>query len=64
MKQELERRVVWVLFDLDNGHPGEKHYLWWFETRALAMAHRKRQHAMKHGATLSMPQKWTRPEVV
>lgn len=56
----MKQRIAWVLIDLSNSNPRSKNYLWWFETRALAREHRKHQHAMKHGARLSQPQRWLR----
>lgn len=55
-----KRKTAWVLIDLSNSNPRSRNYLWWFETRALARQHRKHQHSMKYGATLSQPQKWIR----
>jgi hypothetical protein len=46
---------VWVCFDLDNAHGKAFRYGWVFPTRASALAHRKRQHALNYGARLSMP---------
>jgi hypothetical protein len=36
---------MWVLFDMDNGDPSSRRYLWWFETREKARAHKKRQNS-------------------
>jgi hypothetical protein len=48
------------MWDMDNGHAwgktdAGKGYLWVFSTRKDAIAHRKMQHAKRHGAKLSMP---------
>ena len=57
-------RQAWICFDLVNGHywnqndPG-KGYMWVFKTRQEALAHRRAQHKMKHGAQLSYPTKIT-----
>ncbi len=46
---------AWVLFDTGNGHKGLYRYLWWFNTRREALAHRKSQNAVKGNARLSRP---------
>ena len=45
----------WVLIDLSNGHEASRRYLWWFEKKSQAKAHRKHQLAMEHSADLSKP---------
>ena len=58
-RQPRAGTTLWVLFDLDNGHNGAQHYLWYFETRAQARAHRASQ-ARDYpvsGARLSVPVK-------
>lgn len=50
-----KNKSIWLLFDLANGHRRSRRYLWWFDSRKDAMAHRKEQHAMPHGARLSFP---------
>lgn len=30
------RNPIWLLFDLDNGHRGSRHYVWWFDSRKEA----------------------------
>lgn len=47
--------VVWLLFDLANGHPGSHRYCWWFATRREARAHRRHQHRHLANARLSQP---------
>lgn len=51
-------KALWVLFDLDNGNPKSRNYLWWFKTRALAREHRRQQLSKPNAARLSQPQKW------
>lgn len=53
-------RRAWIMFDLDNGHKCGRNdvgkgYLWVFETKAKALAHRKEQHKLPFGAKLSEP---------
>lgn len=48
-------KTIWLLFDLNNGDAGSRRYVWWFNTRGMAMAHRRHQHKMEFGAKLSMP---------
>ncbi len=31
-----KRNPIWLLFDLDNGHRGSHHYVWWFDSRKEA----------------------------
>jgi hypothetical protein len=28
--------TIWLLFDIDNGHRGSHHYVWWFDSRQQA----------------------------
>jgi hypothetical protein len=49
-------KKAWICWDLDNGHPKSKGYLWVFSTRKDALGHRKEQHKIG-GARLSFPQK-------
>ena len=51
-------KEIWVLFDLSNGDAMSKRYLWWFDTREEAMAHRKWQKRQRYAAVLSLPTKW------
>ena len=53
-------RQAWIMWDMSNGHSGWKRdcgkgFLWVFQTREAARAHRKKQHAEKLGARLSSP---------
>lgn len=53
-------RRFWVMFDLDNGHQWNsrdigKGYIWVFESRKKALAHRKAQHSNRDNARLSYP---------
>ena len=32
---------LWVLIDLANSNPRCKNYLWWFESKKLALAHKR-----------------------
>ena len=58
LKEYLPRyKSFWVLFDLANGHKAKGRYLWWFDTRKDAMAHRKFQHKDPSNVRLSMPVK-------
>lgn len=51
------KKTVWLLFDLDNGHEGSKRYVWWFDTKRQA-ADFKREHRKKpFAASLSVPVK-------
>lgn len=52
------KKHIWVLFDIDNGHRGAHHYLWWFETKKQAIEHKRHQKAMAYGARLVGPVKW------
>ena len=51
---------IWLVFDLDNGHAPHKNYVWWFETKELALEHIKWQKKQKHAASLSEPMKFCR----
>jgi len=31
-----KKTLIWLLFDIDNGHGGSHHYVWWFESRRQA----------------------------
>lgn len=53
-------KVVWMVFDLDNGHEPSKHYCWWFNTRQNARDHIRHQKTHKYAATLSSPSKWAK----
>ena len=46
---------VWLVFDLMNGHPGIKQYVWWFRTRKEAFAHIRHVSKMKYGTEYSDP---------
>ena len=48
-------KALWLLFDLSNVHPGSRGCVWWFDTRAEARRHRRRQMSNKHNAGLSAP---------
>ena len=48
-------RDVWFLFDISNGGLGVRNYVWWFESRAKARAHKKEQHADSSHARLAGP---------
>lgn len=52
--------LIWILVDASNSNQRSKNYLWWFETRQLARAHKqhvKRVYGEK-GATLIGPFKY------
>jgi hypothetical protein len=49
--------IVWLVFDLDNGHEPSKHYCWWFNTRQNARDHIKHQKKNRYAARLSGPRK-------
>ena len=55
-----KNKHIWLMFDLSNGHRGSSRYVWWFETRKDAFAHREWQMSQKHGADLSQPVKFVR----
>lgn len=38
-----KKKSIWLLFDIDNGNSGSKHYVWWFDTRKQAREY-KRSH--------------------
>jgi hypothetical protein len=50
--------TVWIVFDLDNGHPLSHRYCWCFETRKLARDHIKWQRKQKYAARLSPPMRY------
>jgi hypothetical protein len=55
--------IIWVVFDLDNGHEPSKHYCWWFNTRKNARDHIKHQKTYKYAAELSQPMKWIKYDI-
>lgn len=46
---------IWILVDISNSNPKSKNYLWWFETKALAMEHKEWQNEVRKGAELRGP---------
>jgi len=42
------RNPIWLLFDLDNGHRGSHHYVWWFDSRKLAREFKEHHIASKN----------------
>jgi len=50
-----KKDVIWLLFDIDNGDSGSKHYVWWFDSRKKARGHKKWQATTKHAAELVGP---------
>ena len=54
------KKMVWILFDVDNGHEPSKHYCWWFNTRQGAINHKKWQRKQKYSAGLVGPVKYER----
>ena len=48
---------MWVVPDLDNGHPGKagKGYVWIFPTKKAAIEHKRAQRKMKYAASLGKP---------
>jgi hypothetical protein len=50
-------RIVWLVFDLDNGHPWSHRYTWWFDSYQAAYEHIKWQ-KKQNGANLSKPVKF------
>lgn len=50
--------ACWLVFDLDNGNPGSRQYVWWFETRQAAREHIAWQKAQEYSAELSRPMKF------
>ena len=53
-------REVWLLFDQANGDEGSRRYVWWFDTKGAALAHRRHQHRHPSNAKLSMPIRFKR----
>ncbi len=49
-------KTVYLLFDKSNGWLSRR-YVWWFDTYADAMKHRREQLAAWNAARLSMPVK-------
>lgn len=56
----IPEKEAWLVFDLSNGHPGVRQYVWWFRTRQEARDHVKKQHSNPKNARLSAPQKWVK----
>lgn len=54
-------RDIWVIFDLSNGDPASRCYLWWFETRTEALAWRRERLGPKF-AEFSLPMKYRRAQ--
>jgi len=57
-------KQIWIMFDLNNGHPGigkeksdGKTYFWTFGTKKETLEHRRKQHKLKFHTKLSYPQK-------
>lgn len=54
-------KIMWVLFDIDNGDDGDsKGYTWWFRTRQAAREHKKWQAKQQFCATLVGPFKYVK----
>lgn len=47
--------VIWILFDLDNGHEKGKRYLWYFETEGAARTFKREHIAQGYTVQLSKP---------
>ena len=47
------RFPIWLVFDLSNGHPGSRQYVWWFRTRREAIEHKRKQESDPRNAKLS-----------
>lgn len=62
MKNRVSADTIWVLFDISNGDTASCQYVWWFKTRKLARAHKRRQHANPNNARLVGPYKYKREE--
>jgi hypothetical protein len=54
-------KVIWVLFDLDNGHWPHKQYIWWFPTRRAALDYLREHREVPTNAWLSGPYKYLAP---
>ena len=53
-----KNKSLWLCFDLSNGHKRSHRYVWWFDSRKDAMAHRRWQKkSLVFAAKLSMPVK-------
>jgi hypothetical protein len=50
-------KTLWLCFDLSNGHRPSHRYVWWFDSRKDAEAHRRWQKKFPHAAQLSVPVK-------
>ena len=56
----IPTKEAWLVFDLSNGHPGSRQYVWWFRSRQEARDHIYRQRRMPNSAKLSGPQRWVK----
>ena len=54
----IPEKKAWLVFDLSNGHPRNRQYVWWFRSRQEARNHINRQIQIQHSAKLSSPQRW------
>lgn len=50
-------QVIWLLFDLSNGDPQSRQYVWWFRTRQQARDHKWYQESLRFNAKLSAPKR-------
>ena len=58
----IPQTEAWLVFDLNNGHPGVRQYVWWFRTRKEARDHIREQRSNPRNARLSAPTRWIRSE--
>lgn len=53
-------KTVWLVFDLSNGNPDSRRYVWWFDTEDAAREHISWQSRMEYAAYLSEPMEFIR----
>jgi hypothetical protein len=54
----IPSNACWLVFDLSNGDPLSRRYVWWFETLKAARDHIAWQKKQKFSADLSPPMKF------
>lgn len=53
------KKHIWLLFDVSNGDISSRRYVWWFDSRQKARAHKHWQnHILKNKAKLVGPFKF------
>lgn len=51
---EFHRNNIWLIFDLNNGH-GQKHYVYWFESKLKALLYKVNHESNRFAAEISEP---------